>query len=288
MLRFEIKLNKREFFMLESFEFDMSVIEQFIMEYSLNIVMALAIFFIGKFVVKVLKRTLLSGLAKSKVDNTVAGFIANIFYGLALTFVVIAALGELGVQTSSLVAIMAAAGLAVGLALQSSLSSFAAGVMIILFRFFKTGDFVEIAGTSGIVEEIHIFNTILKTGDNKQVIIPNASVISSNIVNYSAKATRRLDLVYGCGYNDDIKAVKALLIKLVKSDKRVLPDPEAVVAVLELADNSINFAVRPWVKKEDYWSLMFDLNEKVKLEFDKAGFSIPYPQRDVHIYNEKA
>lgn len=272
---------------LQNIDFDMAVIEQYMTEYSINIVMALAIFFVGRMVVKLLKKAILKGLVRSKVDKTVAGFVSNIAYGLAFTFVVIAALGELGVQTSSLAAIIAAAGLAIGLALQGSLSSFAAGVMIILFRFFKNGDYVEVAGTSGTVEEVHIFNTKLKTPDNKEIIIPNASIISKNIINYSAKPTRRLDLVYGCGYDDDIKKVKKLLEKIVNADERVLKEPEPVVAILELGDSSINFAVRPWVKKEDYWPLKFDLNEKVKLEFDKAGFSIPYPQRDVHVYDEK-
>lgn len=273
--------------MFENFSFDMSVIEQYVTEYSINVIFALLIFFVGKFVVKLLKKAMLSGLIKSKVDKTVAGFIANIAYGLALTFVIIASLGELGIETSSLAAIIAAAGLAVGLALQGSLSSFAAGVMIILFRFFKNGDFVEVAGTSGTVEEINIFNTTLKTGDNKTIIIPNASIISKNIVNYTAKPTRRVDLVYGCSYDDDIRKVKKLLEKIVKADERVLEDPAPVVALMELGDSSINFVVRPWVKREDYWPLKFDLNEKVKLEFDKVGFSIPYPQRDVHVYNEK-
>ncbi|PPR18235.1 MAG: hypothetical protein CFH43_00540, partial [Proteobacteria bacterium] len=149
------------------------------------------------------------------------------------------------------------------------------------------GDFVEIAGESGTVEEINIFNTILKTGDNKTIIIPNASIISKNIVNYTTKPTRRVDLVYGCSYDDDIRKVKKLLEKIVKADDRVLEEPAPVVALMELGDSSINFVVRPWVKREDYWPLKFDLNEKVKLEFDKAGFSIPYPQRDVHVYNEK-
>jgi small conductance mechanosensitive channel len=274
--------------MFENFEFDITVVEQYITQYGLNIATALVVFIIGKFVVKILKSALNKGLLRAKVDKTVAGFVSNIVYGLALTFVIIASLGELGIETSSLAAIIAAAGLAVGLALQSSLSSFAAGVMIILFKFFKNGDFVEIAGTAGIVEDVHIFSTILKTGDNKTIIIPNASIISNNITNYSAKPTRRLDLVFGCGYDDDIKAVKKLLTKIVLADERILKEPEAVVAVLELADSSINFAVRPWVKTADYWSVKFDLNEKVKLEFDKAGFSIPYPQRDVHVHNEKA
>tara|TARA_Y100000296_G_scaffold1023_1_gene1061 strand:- start:5305 stop:6135 length:831 start_codon:yes stop_codon:yes gene_type:complete len=267
-----------------NFDIDMAVVEQYLTEYSLNIFFALLIFFIGKFVAKLLTSTLSRALGRAHVDKTVAGFICNIVYGLALTFVIIASLGELGVQTSSLAAIIAAAGLAVGLALQGSLSSFAAGVMIIMFKFFKNGDFVEVAGASGTVEAIHIFNTVLKTPDNKVIIIPNASIISKNIVNFSEKPTRRLDMVFGCGYDDDIRKVKKLLTKIINDDERVLQDPEPLIAVDELADSSVNFKVRPWVKKEDYWALKHDITEKVKLEFDKAGFSIPYPQRDVHVH----
>ena len=178
---------------------------------------------------------------------------------------------------------LAAVGLAVGLALQGSLSNFAAGVFIIVLRPFKIGDFIDAGGTSGTVEDVGIFSSKLKTPDNKSVIIPNAQITDGTIVNYSAKDTRRVDLVFGCGYGDDIKKVKQLLNDIVSSDDRILKDPEPTIAVSELADSSVNFVVRPWVKSSDYWNVYFDLTEKVKLEFDAKGISIPFPQQDINI-----
>ncbi|MGB0723203.1 MAG: mechanosensitive ion channel family protein, partial [Gammaproteobacteria bacterium] len=229
--------------------------------------------------VKVMKR--------SKVDATLIGFLSNIIYALLLVFVVLAALGQLGVETTSFIAVLGAAGLAVGLALQGSLANFASGVMIILFRPFKAGDFVEIAGVAGIIEEVQIFTCRLRTGDNKAMYIPNGKIMGDNIVNYSANKTRRVDMVFGCGYDDDIRAAKALLHKLVAEDPRILDDPAPTIGVLELGDNSVNFAVRPWVNASDYWPVYFDMHEKVKIAFDEAGLSIPYPQRDVHIHEVK-
>jgi small conductance mechanosensitive channel len=200
-----------------------------------------------------------------------------------LLFVVIAALSQLGIDTTSLVALLGAAGLAIGLSLQSSLANFAAGVMLIVFRPFTKGDFVEVAGTSGSVDNISIFTTTLTTPDNKEVIVPNGSVIGNNIVNYSARPTRRVDMVFGIGYGDDIKKAKELLEQIVAADTRVLAEPAPVVALGELADSSVNFLVRPWVNAEDYWSVLWDTTETVKLKFDEAGISIPYPQMDVHL-----
>jgi small conductance mechanosensitive channel len=197
---------------------------------------------------------------------------------------VLATLEQLGVNTTSLAAVLAAAGLAVGMALQGSLSNFAAGVMIILFRPFKVGDFIEAGGTKGIVEEIHIFSTMMRTGDNVKIIVPNSSVTGGNISNYSAKPTRRIDLVVGCGYQDDLREVKQFLEELVASDPRILPQPKPDVAVSQLADHCVEFIVRPWVKNIDYWMVRWDLLEKVKLGFDDRGFHIPYPQRDVHVH----
>ena len=194
---------------------------------------------------------------------------------------------RLGVNTTSFAAILAAAGLAVGMALKDTLGNFASGVMIILFKPYKVGDFVEIAGTAGVVEEIHIFNTVMKTGDNIQMYIPNGTVTGGKICNYSAKETRRIDLTIGCGYDDDIKAVKDYLNEVLKGHEKVAQDPEPTVAVGELADSSVNFVVRAWVKTPDYWAVRWDLIEKIKIGFDEKGFSIPYPQSDVHMHEAK-
>jgi small conductance mechanosensitive channel len=223
-------------------------------------------------------------MIKRGVDAMLASFMSSIAYILAAAFIVIAALGHLGIQTTSLVAIIGAAGLAIGLALQGSLANFASGVMIIAFRPFKVGDFVEAGGAVGVVEGIQIFSTQMKTGDNKTIIIPNANITNSNITNYSTKDTRRVDLVFGIGYDDDIKKAKQILEDIVTNDERILKDPAPVVAVSELADSSVNFIVRPWVNAADYWAVYWDLTETVKLVFDKEGISIPYPQQDVHMH----
>jgi len=202
---------------------------------------------------------------------------------LIMANVALAALAKLGINTTSLAAVIAAAGLAVGMALQGSLSNFAAGVLIILFRPLKVGDFVEAAGTKGIVEEINVFNTLLRTPDNVEIIVPNNAITGGNITNYSSKPTRRIDLVVGCGYRDDLAAVKRFLEQTVASDPRVLRDPAPVVAVSDLAESSVNFVVRPWVTNANYWAVRWDLTEKIKLGFDQYGFTIPFPQRELHI-----
>jgi len=203
-----------------------------------------------------------------------------------MAFIIIAALGKLGIQTASFVAILGAAGLAIGFALQGSLSNFASGVLLTIFRPFKAGDYVEAGGSAGIIEEISIFNTILKTPDNRKVIIPNSKVTGDNITNYSAKDVRRVELKFGIGYSDDIKKAKEVIEKVLKADTRVLNDPAYTVAVLELGDSSVNFAVRPWVKTSDYWPVLFDITENIKLSFDNNGISIPFPQTDVHLHHE--
>ena len=258
---------------------------EYISLYGLNILAAIAIFIIGKIVARSITKLVQKAMSKNKVDQTLVSFIGNIVYGLLLTFVVIASLNKLGIETTSLAAIIAAAGLAIGLALQGSLSNLAAGVMIILFRPLKIGDFVEAGGVSGVVEDISIFTTRMKTGDNKVIIVPNSSVTGGAITNYSMNDTRRVDLVFGCGYDDDIKKVKEVLNRIVNEDERILKDPAPTIAVSELADSSVNFVVRPWVATGDYWGVKFDLTEKVKLEFDKEGIAIPYPQQDVHMHN---
>jgi small conductance mechanosensitive channel len=249
-----------------------------------NVLAAIAIYLVGKIVVRILTGLLEKVMVRAKVDTTLSTFLSNIAHSVLITFVILMSLESLGVKTTSLVAIMGAAGLAVGLALQSSLSNFASGVMIILFKPFRVGDFVEAGGVSGAIEEISIFSTLMKTGDNKQIIVPNGSIYGGNIINYSAKPTRRIDMVVGCGYGDDLRAVKAFLTILVETDERILKDPAPVVAVSELGDSSVNFVVRPWVNSADYWAVLWDLNERVKLGFDERGFNIPYPTQDVHVH----
>jgi small conductance mechanosensitive channel len=204
-----------------------------------------------------------------------------------LVFVVLAALGQLGIQTTSFIAVIGAAGLAIGLALQGSLSNFAAGFLMIIFRPFKVGDFIEGAGVSGTVEKIQIFTTQIITPDNKTIIIPNAKLSGDNIVNYSVRGTRRVDLVFGIGYGDDIDKARKIITDVIEKDARVLKDPPPVIAVMELADSSVNFAVRPWVKILDYWDLRFDVTETIKKRFDAERISIPFPQHDVHVYRHK-
>ena len=256
--------------------------------YGLKVIAAVAILILGKWMAKIFKSVVNKMLSLRNVDPTIVTFVSSLTYYLLLIVFVLAALSQLGVQTTSFVAIIGAAGLAIGLALQGSLANFAAGFLMIIFRPFKVGDFIEGAGTAGTVEQIQIFTTQLKTPDNKTVIIPNAGLTSSNIVNYSAKGTRRCDLVFGIGYEDDIDKAKKILEELLAADGRILKDPEPLIAVSELADSSVNFVVRPWVSADDYWGLYFDLTEKTKKRFDEEGISIPFPQRDVHVYEHKA
>jgi len=256
--------------------------------YGLKVVAAILIFIIGKWLAGVLSRVVGRAMTRAKTDEMLVGFVSSLVYAALLAFVILAALSQLGIQTASFIAVLAAAGLAVGLALQGSLSNFAAGVMLIMFRPFKVGDFIEAAGTAGVVEEILIFSTKLRSPDNKQLYVPNGSIIAGIITNFSAKENRRVDLVFGCSYGDDIKKAKALLEEIIKSNPLVLADPAPVVAVLSLGDNSVNFAVRPWVNTPDYWDAHFQITEAVKQRFDEAGISIPFPQRDVHLYQSEA
>ncbi len=251
----------------------------------LKIAAAALIIVIGMWIAKRLTRLAQSMLKRSHLDETLISFAGKIIFAVLVTFVAIAALSQIGVQTASIIAVLGAAGLAVGLALQGSLSNFAAGVMIIGFRPFHKGDYIEAAGVSGSVEEVSIFTTTLLTPDNRKVIVPNSQITGDTITNYSAMPTRRLDLMFGIGYDDDIAKAKNVLEKMLKAEKRVLQDPAPKIAVHELADSSVNLICRPWVNKEDYWELYWELHEKVKQEFDKAGISIPFPQRDVHMYH---
>ncbi|MDD3448701.1 MAG: mechanosensitive ion channel [Gammaproteobacteria bacterium] len=256
--------------------------------YGLKVLGALVVLILGRWVARLLANLLRRGLARAKVDETLSSFIVNVAYVALLVFVVISALGQLGMQTTSFIAVIGAAGLAIGLAFQGSLANFAAGALMIMFRPFRVGDFIEAGGVAGVVEEIQIVTTKLRTGDNKTVYVPNNKIMGDSITNYSAKETRRIDLVFGVGYEDDLQQVKTILQEILAADERVLKDPAPTIGVLALADSSVNFAVRPWVATADYWSVYFDLNETVKRRFDAAGISIPYPQRDVHIKGQQA
>jgi len=253
--------------------------------YGLKVIAALAIFIIGRIIAKAIKAGVSKAMNKGGSDPILVSFTTNMLYAALLAFVIIASLGQLGIQTTSFIAILGAAGLAIGLALQGSLANFAAGVLMIIFRPFKKGDFIEGAGAAGVIEEVHIFNTVMRTGDNKTIIIPNGGLMSGNIINYSTKPTRRLDLVIGIGYDDDIKKAKLVLEELMQNEARILKDPAPTIGLLELADSSVNFAVRPWVNSADYWGVHFDLLESIKLRFDQEGISIPYPQQDIHLHN---
>jgi len=264
------------------------VLEQYVIPWTLRVLIALAIWFIGKWIAGKVTDGVKRLMSKTGMDQMLVQFLGNILYALLLIAVLIAALDHLGLQTTSLLAIFGAAGLAVGLALKDSLSNFSSGVMLILFRPFKVGDFIEAAGTSGVVEEVRIFSTMVRSGDNRQIIIPNGQIYGDIIINVSAKPTRRIDLVFGIGYDDDIKKAKQVIADIMDQDERILQDPAPAIALGELADNSVNFNVRPWVKAADYWPVRADLLENIKLAFDANGISIPYPQRDVHLHEVKS
>jgi len=252
----------------------------------INIVIAILIFFIGKFLAKYITKFTMRTISKSGMDSTLSGFLQSVIYGVLLVVVILAALSKLGVETTSFVAIIGAIGLAVGLAFQGTLSNISAGVMIIIFRPIELGEFVEAGGATGVVEDINIFNTTLKTGDNKIIIVANSRIIGGNITNYSRKDTRRVDLTFGIGYDDDLKLAKATLLEILNSDERILKEPAVpFVAVSELADSSVNFVTKSWVASGDYWGVYHDTIEKVKLTFDEKGISIPYPQMDLHVNN---
>ena len=261
-------------------EFSIESLQTLAIDYGTNIVFAILIYFLGKWFAKGAKRVLIRTMEKAQVDKLLVTFISNLVYAGFLALIIIAALGQLGIQTASFIAVLGAAGLAVGFALQGSLSNFAAGVLLIIFRPFKVGDFVEAGGTAGVVESIDIFTTNIRTGDNKAIIVPNGKIMGDTIVNYSAKDTRRIDLVIGISYEADIKQAKNILNEIVMEDERILKDPAVTLGVLELADSSVNIALRPWVNSGDYWAVYFDLQETIKYRFDEAGIGIPYPQTE--------
>jgi len=257
-------------------------------EFAINLVTAVAIFYVGRMIVGVLVRGLKKMMQAQDVDVTLQTFVGNLVRMVLLIFVIIAAISALGIQTTSFIAILGAAGLAIGLALQGSLSNFASGVLIVLFRPYKVGDFVEAAGIAGVVEEVQILTTVLKTGDNKKVIVPNGQIMDSVITNFSANNRRRVDMIVGVSYDDDLDKVRSTIETLVAADDRILEEPACTIAVSALADSSVNFVVRPWVKTADYWGVMFDLTEAIKKRFDKEGISFPFPQQDVHLYKATA
>ena len=256
--------------------------------YGIKIIAAVVIIVVGLWISKIIKNCFLKTLHKKKVDPTLVGFLASMLHGGLVIFVVISAISKLGVQTTSFVAVIGAAGLAVGLALQGSLSNFAAGILLILFKPFKVGNFVIAGGEAGVIVEVGILTTEMKTPDNVQIIIPNSTIMGSAITNVSAHPTRRIDMTLGVGYDDDLNKAKQIMEDLLAADERVLKDPVATIAVANLGDSSVEFVIRPWVNSADYWSVKFDFTKAVKEKFDAEGISIPYPQSDVHVFQEKS
>lgn len=252
---------------------------------AVNLVAALAIFVVGRWVVKLLHSLSIKAMQRGKLDPLLVKFLGNILYALLMVFVVLAAISQVGIQTTSLIAVIGAAGLAVGLALQGSLANFAAGVLVIIFRPYKIGDYVEAGGVAGTIDDVQIFTTELKTADNRKIIVPNGQMMNGAITNYSSHDTRRVDLVVGVGYDDDIDVVRRVLEGVVADDPRVLADPAPNIRMSAMGDSSVSWIVRPWVEAADYWSVYWEMTEEIKRRFDAEGISIPFPQRDVHVYH---
>lgn len=268
-------------------QFDMAMIQNLVVTYGLRVILAILIFVIGKWLAGKITSIMANLLEKQNVELTLVKFLRNILYYFLLVAVLVAVAGQLGINTASFLTIIGAASLAIGLALKDSLANFSSGVMLILFRPFKVGDFIVAGGESGTVQEISIFNTILHTPDNQKKIVPNGAISNSTITNVTANPTRRMDLVIGIGYDDDLRKAKETLEKIVSARDDLLKEPEPVIAISELADSSVNIVVRPWVKTEDYWSARFKLVEEIKTTFDEEGISFPYPQQDVHLFSEE-
>lgn len=252
-------------------------------DFGIKALTALVIFYIGRIVARLVAKGIRKVMRSQEVDKILESFVSNLVYWAMMMFVIIAAINQIGVQTTSLIAIVGAAGLAIGLSLQGSLANFAAGVLIVMFRPYRVGDYVEAAGIAGTVMQVQILTTVLKTGDNKQIVVPNGQIMGSIITNYSANDTRRVDLTIGVSYDDDIDKVRSTLQDLIDADERILKDPAPLIAVSELADSSVNFTVRTWVNSGDYSGVKFGLTEAIKKRFDKEGISFPYPQQDVHL-----
>lgn len=259
-------------------------IQNLSVQYGLQLIGALLTLIIGLWLAKFLSGLVAKALKKKEIDATLTRFFVSMIKIVLIIFVLISVASQLGIETTSFIAIIGAAGLAVGFALQGSLSNFAAGIMLIIFRPFKAGDFIEGGGMMGSVQEVGIFITVMNTPDNKKIFVPNAKLTSDNIVNFSANDTRRVDMVFGIGYNDDIDKAKSVINSVLNNDSRILSDPAPQIVVSELADSSVNFNVRPWVNSSDYWGVYFDVTESVKKKFDEQNISIPFPQRDVHVH----
>ncbi len=264
-----------------------STVHFYLLSKTWQVIGALLILVIGAWFCKRAANFFKRVLERRQVDPTLTNFLGGLFYYALLLLVIIAAAGQLGINTMSFLTVLGALGLAVGLALKDSLSNIAAGIMIILFRPFRIGDAVTIAGVTGSVQQIGLFNTVLHTPDNQKIIVPNSKILGDIITNITANETRRIDLVVGISYEDDIDKAKAILWELAAKDQRILKDPAPTIAVAELADSSVNLVFRPWVKTSDYWAVRFDLTEQIKKTFDAEGVSIPYPQQDVHLFVEK-
>ena len=260
------------------------IAQGWLITYGLRLLMSILLFVVGRWIANVITKTVHAVMERTKVDPTLTNFATSLLYYSLVALVIIAALNNIGIDTTSVIAVFGAATLAIGLALQDSLNNFASGVMIIMFRPYKVNDLIEVTGVFGRVDEVRIFNTLLTTLDHKQVIIPNGAIMAGNITNYSAKGFVRIDLVFGIGYADDLLKAKKILLDILTSYDRILQAPAPTVTVLELGDSSVNFAVRPYASAEDYWDVHFHVTEQVKLRLDEAGISIPYPQRDVHLF----
>lgn len=264
------------------------LVKTYAVEYGLKLIGAIAVWIIGGWIIKFLIKGLSKMMDKRGADDSLKPFIKGLFGGLLKIMLVISVLGMLGVEMTSFIAILGAAGLAVGLALSGTLQNFAGGVIILIFKPFKAGDFIDAQGHAGTVSEIQLFNTILKTPDNKTIIIPNGGLSTSSMTNYSAESQRRVDWTIGVAYGDDVDKAKAVIRRLCDEDTRILKDPEVFIAISELADSSVNFAVRAWVNAEDYWGVFFQLNEEVYKTFEKEGLNIPFPQMDVHVHKSNS
>lgn len=254
--------------------------------YGPTLILAIIVLILGLWIIKLFTRGINKAMERSNLEISLRKFLSSLFGILLKVLLLISVASMIGIATTSFVAIIGAAGLAVGLALQGGLANFAGGVIILIFKPFKVGDFIDAQGYMGTVHEITIFTTVLKTPDNKTVIIPNGALSNGSMVNFSTESKRRVDMVFGIGYGDSIEKAKQVLKKLVDSDDRIHGDPAPQIVVGELGDNSVNFNVRVWCDSANYWGIYFDTHEKVKLAFDEAGISIPFPQRDVHLYNQ--
>ena len=262
----------------------LSRITALITDWGLKVLGALVVLIVGRMIAKSIRKAVRKGLERGKMDPTLVPFVSSLVYYMVMAFVLIAVLGMVGIQTASMIAVLGAAGLALGLALQGTLSNFASGVMLLVFRPFKLGDYIDAAGTAGTVDSIGIFSTTLNTPDNVRIVMPNSTVWGQTIKNYATNPTRRVDLVMGISYDDDIGAAIDTINKVLGNEPRLLQDPAPTVAVAELADSSVNIVVRPWCKKEDYWGVFFDLTRALKEQLEAGGCSIPYPQTDVHLH----